>query len=164
MHTDPPVRILGPSDGEVLGPPDGARDRFLLGGHDTGGAVAVVEHLMAPRCLAGPVHLHTREDEFTYVLEGRMAALLGDEEVVADAGSLVFKPRGQWHTFWNPDDTPARLLEVIVPSGLERLFREMGQRGDDLSVEEVREMAAAYGAQVDVERTAALVQERGLRF
>ena len=56
---------------------------------------------MSPRALAAPLHLHTREDEYSYILEGRMGALLGDEVVEAGPGDLVFKPRDQWHTFWN---------------------------------------------------------------
>src|SRR5262249_15121021 len=55
------------------------------------------------------------EDEYSYVLEGRVGALLGDDVVVGGPGDLIFKPRGQWHTFWNAGDEPARILEVISP-------------------------------------------------
>ncbi len=63
--------------------------------------VALVEHPMGPWALAAPLHRHTREDGYSYVLEGRVGALLGDEVVVGGPGDLIFKPRGQWHTFWN---------------------------------------------------------------
>ena len=53
---------------------------------------------MSARALAAPLHRHTREDEYSYVLEGRMGALLGDDVVDAGPGDLVFKPRDQWHT------------------------------------------------------------------
>ena len=57
-----------------------------------------------PRHLAAPWHRHTREDEYSYVLEGRLGAQLGDDVVYAEAGDLAFKPREQWHTFWNAGD------------------------------------------------------------
>jgi mannose-6-phosphate isomerase-like protein (cupin superfamily) len=49
------------------------------------------------------------EDEYSYVLEGRMGAQLGADIVLADVGDLVFKPRGPWHTFWNAGDGPCRI-------------------------------------------------------
>ena len=67
---------------------------------------------MSPRALAAPLHLHTREDEYSFVLEGRMGALLGDDVVEAGPGDLVFKPPNQWHTFWNAGDVPCRILEI----------------------------------------------------
>src|SRR5919107_959903 len=79
---------------------------------------------MSPRALAAPLHRHTREDEYSYVLEGRMGALLGDEVVEAGPGDLVFKPRNQWHTFWNAGDEPCRILEIISPAGFEHFFAE----------------------------------------
>jgi quercetin dioxygenase-like cupin family protein len=60
------------------------------------------------KTLAAPYHRHAREDEYSYVLEGRMGALLGDDVVYAEAGDLVYKPRNQWHTFWNAAITPCR--------------------------------------------------------
>jgi hypothetical protein len=63
------------------------------------------------------------------VLEGSVGALLGDEVLVAEPGDLVFKPRGQWHTFWNAGDTPARILEIISPAGFEDFFVELDGLG-----------------------------------
>ena len=70
------------SDATRKGPgPDGfTGDRFMIGGKDSGGGFALVEHRLAPHVLAAPLHLHTREDEYSYVLEGRLGALLGDHE------------------------------------------------------------------------------------
>jgi uncharacterized cupin superfamily protein len=65
------------------------------------------------------VHRHTREDEYSYVLEGRVGALLGDEVVYGEPGDVIFKPRGQWHTFWNAGDDPAGILEILSPAGFE---------------------------------------------
>ena len=80
---------------------------------------------MPPRALAAPLHRHNREDEYSFVLEGRMGALLGDDVVEAGPGDLVYKPRGQWHTFWNAGDEPARILEIISPAGFEQFFAEL---------------------------------------
>ena len=81
--------------------------RFMIWGAETGETFSLVEHPIPPRTLVAPLHLHKREDEYSYVLEGRMGAQLGDDVVYAEAGDLVFKPRNQWHTFWNAGDTPA---------------------------------------------------------
>lgn len=158
------TRVLGPQDGEVLGAPDARTDRFMIDGKDSGGGFALVEHTLGPHVLAGPLHRHTREDEYSYVLEGRLGALLGEEEVFAEAGDLVFKPRGQWHTFWNAGDVPTRILEMISPSGLEELFRELGAPGGELDPATLPALAARYGCDVDFKRTSTIVERRGLTF
>jgi quercetin dioxygenase-like cupin family protein len=99
--------------------------RFKLFGADTGGTFAVVEHVLAPGTLAAPMHTHRNEDEYSYVLEGEMIALVGDQLISAPAGTLVCKPRDIPHTFWNQGSTPARLLEIIAPAGFERYFDEL---------------------------------------
>ena len=168
MNTDQEAttdaRVLGPKDGEVAGAPELRTDRFMIDGIDTGGRLSVVEHTVAPHVLAGPLHYHSREDEYSYVLEGRLGALLGDQEVFVEAGDLVFKPRGQWHTFWNPGDTPTRILELITPAGLEELFRELGAPGVEMDPATLPALAARYGCQVDFPATAAILQRHGLTF
>ena len=84
---------------------------------------------MPPRALAAPLHRHNREDEYSFILEGRMGALLGDDVVEAGPGDLVFKPRNQWHTFWNAGDEPCRILEIIAPAGFEQFFDELSDMG-----------------------------------
>ena len=158
------VRVLGPGDGEIAGVPEAATDRFMLDSKDTGGRLSLVEETLAPHVLAAPLHHHSREDEYSYVLEGRLGVLLGDQEIVAGPGDLVFQPRGQWHTFWNPGDTPTRTLLLITPAGLEDLFRELGALGGDMDPATLPALAARYGGQVDFERTAAILQRHGLRF
>ena len=157
------ARVLGPKDGEIAGAPEFRTDRFMVDGAETAGRLTVIEHTVAPGVLAGPLHHHSREDEYSYVLEGRLGAVLGDEEVFAGPGDLVFKPRGQWHTFWNPGDTPTRVLELITPSGLEDLFRELGALGE-MDPATLPALAARYGCQVNFEGTAAILQRHGLRF
>jgi len=106
---------------------------WKLAGPDTQGRFAVVHHPIAPHALAAPLHYHHNEDEYSYVLKGKLGALLGDEVVTAEAGSWVFKPRGQWHTFWNPGDEPCEIIEIISPAGFENYFREVAAAWGDLA-------------------------------
>ena len=120
--------MLGPTDGKAgfLGT---IGVRFMIDGSESGGGFSLVEHPMSPARLAAPLHRHTREDEYSFVLEGRVGALLGDDVVVGGPGDLIFKPRDQWHTFWNAGDEPARLLEIISPAGFEHFFAELVELG-----------------------------------
>jgi mannose-6-phosphate isomerase-like protein (cupin superfamily) len=120
-------RIIGPRDGKFVDLRS-VGVRFMIWGEESGGGFSLVEHPIPPRTLVAPLHLHEREDEYSYVLEGRMGAQLGDDVVYAEAGDLVFKPRNQWHTFWNAGDTPCRILEIISPAGFEHFFEELGER------------------------------------
>jgi len=155
--------LLGPHDGDVAGE-SGRQDRFLIHSRDTDGRFALVEHTLGPRVLAAPMHRHTREDEYTFVLEGRVGAILGGREAVANAGDLLFKPRGEWHTFWNAGDAPARMLELISPAGLEELFRQLGDLSGGSEPAVLAGMAAGYGCAVDFEATFPVVQRHGLEF
>ena len=113
---------------------------------------------LPPGHLAAPLHRHAREDEYSYVLEGRLRAQLGDDHVVAQAGDLVFKPRDQWHTFWNAGDGVCRILETISPAGFEHFF-------DDLtSGSPPDQQDARYGTQVDPDSVARLCRQHGLRY
>jgi quercetin dioxygenase-like cupin family protein len=99
---------------------------FKLWGRDTGGAVSIVEHPFPVGALVPP-HIHTREDEFSIVTEGEIGFRSGDQEVVLGAGGYITKPRNELHTMWNAGKTPARMIEVISPSGFEHFFREVSE-------------------------------------
>src|SRR6201989_3363150 len=133
-------RLIGPNDAPegFLG---GIGVRFMIDGHETDQGFSLVEHPMSPHALAAPLHIHTREDEYSYVLEGRMGALLGDEVVEAGPGDLGFKARNQWHTFWNAGDEPCRILEIIAPAGFEDFFRELSDAGGAMRMDP-RDLAA----------------------
>jgi mannose-6-phosphate isomerase-like protein (cupin superfamily) len=138
--------------------------RFLARAGDTAGKLSIVEHPIPPRTLAAPLHRHTREDEYSYVLEGTMGALLGTEAAIAHPGTLVFKPRGQWHTFWNAGDGVCRVLEIIAPGGFEQMFAEMAADPESMTGENAAAMDARYGLEVDYDSIARLCQEHGLSF
>jgi mannose-6-phosphate isomerase-like protein (cupin superfamily) len=156
------ARILGPDDGEYAGTPGLLHDRFLINAQEAGGRFALVEHLLPPRALAAPLHRHSNEDEYSFILEGTVGALLGGEEVCGTAGALIFKPRGQWHTFWNAGDTPARILEIISPGGFEQAFRDLDELGGELSPEAVSVIGQRYSVDIDFDGTGLLVERHGL--
>lgn len=158
------VRVLGPRDGDILGAISAVRDRFMLEGDKSAGGVSLVEHLMPPRSLAAPLHRHTREDEYSFVLEGHVGAHFDGIEAFANVGDLIFKPRGEWHTFWNAGDVPARILEIISPGGFEQAFREMHALGGALDAATMAQIAAQYGVEVDFERTGPIIERHGLTF
>ena len=158
-------RIVGPEDGKAvdLG---AIGARMMIWTEETGGGFSLVEHPMPPRALAAPLHKHSREDEYSFVLEGRVGALLGDEVVYGRPGDLIFKPRDQWHTFWNAGDEPARILEIISPAGFERYFQELTELPTDgpPDRERIAAIAARYGLELDVASIPRLVERYGLRF
>jgi mannose-6-phosphate isomerase-like protein (cupin superfamily) len=131
---------------------------------ETEGRFSLVEHPMPPRRLAAPIHKHSREDEYSYVLEGRMGALLGDEVVYADAGDYVYKPREQWHTFWNAGDEPCRILEIIAPGGFEHFFDELGEAVKKGAVDEAlwMHLSETYGIEFQPETVPELCAKYGL--
>ena len=158
-------RIVGPDDG-VSGALGAIGVRFMIDGSESGGGFSLVEHPMPPRALAAPLHRHSREDEYSFVLEGRMGALLGDDVVEAGVGDLVFKPRDQWHTFWNAGDQRCRFLEIISPAGFEDYFKEMVEAlaSPPPDMERLAGIPARYGLEVDLESIPKLCAEYGLRF
>ncbi|MDF2234712.1 cupin domain-containing protein [Albimonas sp. CAU 1670] len=158
-------RVIGPQDGE-LGFLGTIGVRFLASGADTGGGFSLVEHPMSPRALAAPLHRHVNEDEYSFVLEGRVGALLGDAVRVATPGDLVFKPRGQWHTFWNAGDAPARILEIIAPAGFEQFFKALSDMGGVTGADpaEVAALSARYGLEMDFASVPGLCERFGLVF
>jgi quercetin dioxygenase-like cupin family protein len=122
---------LGPGEGESL---------WFLGilatikssAETTDGAVAVIEHL-APQGAGSPLHRHTREDEWFYVLEGELTLWVGGETIVAPAGSFVFGPKGIPHTFMVSSEE-ARFLLVTEPAGFEQFMRAVGEPAQRLEI------------------------------
>ena len=130
------------------------------------GEFSLVEHPIAPRTLAAPMHVHEHEDEYSYVLEGEVGVQIGDEVRYARPGDLVVKPRGIPHAFWNRTDEPARLLEIISPGGFERYFAELAPllppqvAPPDFAA--LGALQARYGLQMDMESAATIAAREGL--
>ena len=155
------VTIIGAADSDTFDF-GGFGVSWKVPGGSTGGRFSVVHHPMAPRALAAPLHLHHNEDEFSYVLTGTLGALLGDDVVTAGAGTWVFKPREQWHTFWNAGDTPCEIIEVISPAGFEEFFREVAAAWGDLA--RFAAINARYSLEMRFESVPTLCQRFGLTF
>ena len=159
------VRIVARGQGKQgwLG---GLGIRFMIPGADSAGGFSLVEHPLKPRALAAPLHRHSREDEYSYILRGRVGALLGDVVVFGGPGDLIYKPRGQWHTFWNAGDDEASLLEIISPAGFEKYFEELIQLfpNGKPQPEKIGPIAALYGLEVDPSSIPGLCAAHGLTF
>ena len=138
----------------------------MVDGAESGGGFSLVEHPMSARALGAPLHRHSHEDEYSYVIEGRVGALLGDEVVMSAPGDLIFKPRDQWHTFWNAGDEPARILEIISPAGFERYFAELIDLGGSrrASPQELRALGQRFGLEVNPQSIPELLDRFGLRI
>jgi mannose-6-phosphate isomerase-like protein (cupin superfamily) len=159
------AKVVGPHEGRsgFLG---SIGVRFMIDGDESNGGFSLVEHPMSPHALAAPLHRHTREDEYSYVLEGRIGALLGDDVVVGGRSDLIFKPRNQWHTFWNAGDKPTRILEIISPAGFERFFAALVDLGGITGAEPqiLADLCARYGLEIDPQSVPRLVERFDLRF
>ena len=140
------LKVVRQGEGRAGGLAPGIGVTFKIDAEDTGGALSIVEHPFAVGALVPP-HVHTREDEISYVLEGEIGFRSEDDEVVLGAGGYIIKPRNQVHAMWNAGPTPARMIEVISPAGFEGFFRELVAITDVRAPDpaEVAEIGDRYG-------------------
>lgn len=120
----------------ALGPGEGHAVRLVAHrltvkapGDATGGAFALFECELC-RGFEPPLHLHTREEESYYVLDGELTFSVGDERVEARAGSFVLLPRGIPHTFSVGGGGSARALLIVSPAAFEGFFLELADPVD----------------------------------
>lgn len=99
--------------------------RFLATGDDTNGKYAMWEAIIPPGG-GPPPHVHSREEEAFYILEGEITFHIGEERVVATAGMFANMPVGTPHSFKNESSHPAKMLISVAPAGLEKMFFEFG--------------------------------------
>ena len=158
--------LVLPEAGDQVTLPGGVGVVFKVPGSLTSGQLAIVEHPIPLGALVIP-HSHTKEDELSYVLEGEIGVMIGDHEFIAPTGSYVFKPRGIPHAFWNNGTTPARLIELIFPSGLEDGFREMARLNLDsalagLDADRRSELSARYGTKPHFDLLPSFAERHGI--
>ncbi len=138
-----------------------------LAGADTRGSFTVVEHPMQPHVLGSPIHTHTREDEYSFILEGQVTVMIGEAIFTAGPGDWVCKPRGIPHAFWNAQETPALILEIIAPPGFEKYFDEMAKvaaAGPPIDFARITEIQHKYGLESDPASMQALCQKYNLHL
>ena len=129
---------------------------FKVSSEDTGGMYALTDSVVPPQGEA-PLHVHHREDEAFWVLEGELEVMVGETTFRAGAGSFVHLPKDIQHTYENVGTGPARFLTLMVPGGVEKFFEEVGKPGSDVSspppfeeedIEKLLAVAPKYGAEI----------------
>ena len=123
--------VIRPGDGDAVWSL-GGRFATLLSGDDSEGTLALIEAVVG-RGGEPPLHIHHREHEAWYVLEGQLTFHVGDEALVASAGSFAFAPKGVPHAF-TVDVEPTRVLLLAAPAGFERFARELGVPATDATL------------------------------
>ena len=135
-----------PGEGETARSPIGGDVTFITRGEQTNGALAVLD-IGVPPDVGPPLHRHTREDEWVYVLEGEMRWKLGDELRSTPAGSFVFIPRGLAHCFQNVGEEPGRMLVTFAPAGMEGFFDRLSEL-TAFDLDAFRRAGAEHGMEV----------------
>jgi mannose-6-phosphate isomerase-like protein (cupin superfamily) len=129
---------------------------FKVSTEDTGGMYALTDSVVPPQGEA-PLHVHHREDEAFWVLEGELEILVGEDTFMASAGAFVHLPKGVRHAYKNAGTGPARFLTLRVPAGLEKFFEEVGKPGTDVTspppfeeedIEKLLTLAPKYGVEI----------------
>lgn len=146
--------VLRPGEGQSFWVV-GDRYTFLATGEDTGGAYALI-HALVPLGSGPPPHIHRREDETFYVLEGELTFQVDGRTFTASGGSFVTLPKGTLHSFLNTGPTPAKMLILVHPSGLEKFFAEVGKAAGDETeppppdIAKLLAIAPRYGLEIQV--------------
>jgi len=119
----PPI-LLQPQQGRTISVV-GDVYRFLADGEGTNGKYAMWEAIVPPGG-GPPPHIHSREEEAFFVLEGEIAFTIGEDKIVATQGMFANMPVGTQHSFKNESGKPARMIISVAPAGLEKMFFEFG--------------------------------------
>ena len=124
MITNNTPTIRKPNEGHTISVV-GDVYRFMATSEDTNGKYAMWEAIVPPGG-GPPPHVHSREEESFYILEGEISFQIGEERVVATAGMFANMPVGTPHSFKNESNQPAKMIISIAPAGLEEMFFEFG--------------------------------------
>ncbi len=136
--------VLQPGEGKVLD----VLGEFLtikVSGEDTDGAYTVIQEVSPPSG-GSPLHLHHKEDEAFYVLEGEYEIQCGDDKIIASPGTFVFAPRKIPHIFRNVSASKGKILAIVTPAGIEKFFEELSEAAKQgpLDLGTVKEIAWKY--------------------
>jgi quercetin dioxygenase-like cupin family protein len=157
MNMTHPPTLRQPTEGRTIAVV-GDIYRFLATGEETDGKYAMFEAIVPPGG-GPPPHVHSREEESFLILEGAITFTVGDERIVASAGTFANMPVGSLHSFKNATDKTARMIISVAPAGLEKMFLEVGQPvklGDtppppsQAEIEKLLAVAPKYGVEIKV--------------
>lgn len=128
----------------------GETSRCFLAGEQTGGLFSLTESVMRPGSEQAPLHVHSREDETFYVVEGHITAIVGDRREDLGPGGSVFLPRGIPHRIQTMGDKVVRVLMLLCPAGLETFFTEIDalNAGGRLDRDTMISVAQRYGVTI----------------
>jgi len=138
---------VGPGEGLVIANPVGGTITFKVRGDQSAGSLTVFESEIPPGA-GPPFHVHTNEDEGWYALEGDLRVRLGDEVRPAPAGTFFFAPRGVGHCFQNVGESPARVLVLFAPAGMDGFFERYAPQAGEEDPEIFRTIGAGAGMEV----------------
>ncbi len=136
------IHHVAPGDGPCIRY-GGQEMRVKLDAAKSNGELTVIEDVIPPDS-GPPLHVHERENESYFVLEGDFEFVCGDDKATGGPGTFVFAPRGVPHRFKNVGGTPGRVLFGFTPGGIEAFFAELGAR-TDLNPQIMTEIAASHG-------------------
>jgi quercetin dioxygenase-like cupin family protein len=136
--------VLQPDEGKLLDVL-GEIITIKVAGEDTGGVYTVLQEVSPPQG-GPPLHLHHREDEAFYVLEGEYEVQCGENKIRAVPGSFILAPREIPHTFRNIGSGPSKVLVIATPAGIEKFFEELSElaKQGPPDIEKVKEIAERY--------------------
>ena len=152
------IFALGPGEGEALWG-DGLLATIKANGEQTDGRSSLVE-ILAPEGYGSALHVHHREDEGFWILEGELTFYVGDQTTKAQPGSFLFGPKDIPHAF-TVDSGPARLLFFLSPAGFEDLLRDMGEPARALTMPPQPE---APPSEAEMQQMAAIAAQHGVEF
>lgn len=158
-------RIIAPGEGRKVSLFEVAFRYAVESGHTDGG-LAILEVVIPPGTLVKP-HRHSKEDEYTLVLEGKVGVRLGDHEMEVSAGSYLVKPRHLPHAMWNMSDVAARIAEIVVPGGLEEYFEKLApilEREDDAADADYEALGVLYGITIEDDWVSDLETRYGVKL
>jgi len=117
-----------------------------LTSQQTGGAYYLFESVFDPES-GNQLHVHRREDEVGYVLEGALEIRLADQSVVVEAGSVAHLPKNIPHAIRHPLKTPSRYLFMTIPAGLDQWFDALEAARNDGTLDDAmyRKLSLEYG-------------------
>jgi quercetin dioxygenase-like cupin family protein len=157
------AKVIGTGEGKTV-MLFGVRFSYKVETADSGGTLAVMEVEIPARTLVKP-HNHTREDEFSLVLEGTVGVRVGDREFSAGPGSYLVKPRHTPHAMWNATGAPARVVEILAPAGLEAYFEALAPiLSEHRPAAEYYQLALDYGITIQDDWIEELERTHGVKL